>query len=158
MRYIYKMKPMKYLISVVAFGCLFVSFALSQNVNDVIKAEKAFADYALKHNMRDAFIRFLDSNAIMFDKGEIINAKQLWTADTGSAGKLLWKPAFAGISQSADLAFTTGPWEFKPSIAESSIASGQFATIWIKTNSGEWKFLVDLGIDVNQRMDAYSES
>ena len=148
---------MKYLSFLFAFTWLHASYASAQDVHDVIKAEKAFAEYALKQNVRDAFLQFLDSNAVVFDKGEIFNAKQVWEGNTGFTGKLLWKPAFAGISLSGDLAFTTGPWEYKPSLADSSVASGEFATIWIKTKAGAWKFLLDLGVDLNQKMDMYKE-
>jgi ketosteroid isomerase-like protein len=157
MKYIYKNETMKYVFSLLAFTFLLAPFASSQDVTEVITAEKAFAHYALTQNVRDAFLQYIDSNAVVFENGEILNAKQVWTANTTFTGKLLWKPAFAGISQSGDLAFTTGPWEFRPSLTDSTVASGQFATVWIKTKSGEWKFLADIGIDVQQKMHNFTD-
>jgi ketosteroid isomerase-like protein len=137
--------------------CLLYFSTCGQRVKEVIEAEEKFAAHALSHSTQQAFLQFLDSNAVMFDKGEIVEAKKLWVNLPGSTVKLLWKPAFAGIAKSGDLAFTTGPWEIKPAIGDTSIASGQFATIWVKTAAGEWKFLVDLGVAAAQNMDDYKE-
>ena len=137
--------------------CLLFFFCFGQKVKEVIDAEKKFAAHALQHSTREAFLQFLDSNAVMFDNGQIVDAKKLWLDIPGSTVKLLWKPAFAGIAASGDLAFTTGPWEIRSTLNDTSISSGQFATIWVKAAAGEWKFLVDLGITAGQKMDEYKE-
>ena len=137
--------------------CLIYYFTPGQDVKDVIEAEKKFAAYAVEYSTKEAFFRYLDSSAVMFDKGEIIDAKKLSAYLPDSSVKLLWKPAFAGISKSADLGFTTGPWEIRPAVSDTSVASGQFATIWVKTATGEWKFLADVGVGVHQKMDEYKE-
>ena len=122
------------------------------NVQQVIDTENSFATYAVQHNTKEAFLQFLDSNAVVFNNGKVNNAKKIWTNNLANSSKLLWKPAFAGISGSGDLGFTTGPWEFKQDLNDTSIASGQFATIWHKTANGEWKFLVDIGVSFTPSM------
>ena len=144
-------------ITLTLISWLIYFFTAGQGVTDVIEAEKKFAAYAVEYSTKEAFFQYLDSNAVMFDKGEIIEAKKLSANLPGSTVKLLWKPAFAGISKSGDLAFTTGPWEIRPAVSDTSVASGQFATIWVKTAAGEWKFLADLGVGANQKMDEYKE-
>ena len=144
-------------ITLTLFSCLIYFLTIGQGVKDIIEAEKKFAAYADKYSTKEAFFRYLDSNAVMFDKGEIMDAKKLSANLPGSSVKLLWKPAFAGISKSGDLGFTTGPWEIRPAASDSLVASGQFATIWVKTAAGEWKFLADLGVGADQKMDEYKE-
>jgi ketosteroid isomerase-like protein len=60
---------------------------------------------------------------------------------------LVWQPAFAGMSVSGDLGFTTGPWEAKADINDETPSGyGHFVTVWKKQSDGTWKFVVDLGI------------
>jgi hypothetical protein len=58
---------------------------------------------------------------------------------------LLWEPAFAGIAASGDIGFTTGPWQYKKTVADTVIAAGMFNSIWRKNAAGEWKNIVDMG-------------
>jgi ketosteroid isomerase-like protein len=156
-RYIYIKRLLMRNITLTLISCLIYLFTTGQGVKEVIEAEKKFAAYAVEYSTKEAFFRYLDSNAVMFDKGEIIEAKKLAANLPGSTVKLLWKPAFAGISKSGDLGFTTGPWEIRLAVSDSSVASGQFATIWLKTAADEWKFLADIGASANQKMDEYKE-
>jgi ketosteroid isomerase-like protein len=129
-----------------AFTCQVASS--QQNINSLIDAEKSFASYAIEHNTRDAFLQFMDSaNALVFDNGNAIGAYTTWHKAAANTNKLIWQPAFAGIAQSGDLGFTTGPWEFRHSLADSSLAAGNFTTIWHLNDKGEWKFLVDIGTE-----------
>jgi ketosteroid isomerase-like protein len=142
---------------------LLITFSLStcflsaQKVSEVIDAERSFALYALEHNTKNAFLQYMDSNAVVFDKGQVLDAKKVWTANAVSLGKLLWKPAFAGISNSGDLGFTTGPWEYKPSLTDTALAVGEFATIWRKTGAGEWKFVADIGLTLKKPLYQFTQ-
>ena len=136
---------------------LTTSFLSAQKVTEVINAEKSFALFALEHNTKSAFLQYMDTNAVVFDKGQVLNAKKVWTANAVSSGKLLWKPAFAGISNSGDLGFTTGPWEYKVSLTDTALAVGEFATIWRKTGSGEWKFVADIGFTLKKPLYQFSQ-
>ena len=122
----------------------------AQEVNAVIKAEKAFAQYALDHNTKEAFLKFMDPGGVVFTGGHPQNAIEVWTANKVSAVKLLWTPAFAGISRSGDLAFTTGPWEVRRSSDDTAFAVGEFSSVWKKNPAGEWKNIVDLGTDFSK--------
>jgi hypothetical protein len=52
------------------------------------------------------------------------------------------------LSASHDFGYTTGPWTFQPNSPKDSIVGrGRFITVWHINNSGEWKFLVDLGVN-----------
>ncbi|MDB5253862.1 MAG: nuclear transport factor 2 family protein [Flaviaesturariibacter sp.] len=110
----------------------------------IVHAEKNFAAAARANGTRDAFLAYLDSSADMFEKGRFVNGIQSWQARPKRPGLLAWYPQFAEIAASGDFGYTTGPWTFQASPADSVVARGQYNTVWHLTPSG-WKFLVDIG-------------
>lgn len=122
-----------------------VQSTYSQAGQDVVAAEKAFAQYAITHGMRQAFLQYLDSQGVVFNRGVVRNGIEQWTATPESSMKLLWQPAFAAMSADADLGFTTGPYELRHTMEDTAIGAGQYTTIWVKNKAGEWKFLADMG-------------
>jgi ketosteroid isomerase-like protein len=118
----------------------------AQQINEVINAENSFAGYAKEYNTKDAFLNFCDSNGVVFNQGKAINAKKVFSRSKPATDKLLWQPAFAGIASSGELGFSTGPFEKRPSLTDTITYGGAFSTIWRKTEDGQWKFLVDLGV------------
>lgn len=125
--------------------CCLAIGAKAQNVQHVIDAEKAFAAYAQANNTRDAFLKFMDTDGVVFNNGSPQNAIENWKPKPAGPAKLLWEPAFAGIALSGDIGFTTGPWQFKKTMQDTALASGVFTSIWRKNGDGEWKNIVDLG-------------
>ncbi len=123
------------------------SISVAQTRSEVVQAELSFAATARSSTMKKAFLENMDSAAVVFEQGKIFNGFEYWTKAAESRGKLLWHPAFNGLSQAGDLGFTTGPWEYRATMADSVIACGQYTTVWRKNKKGEWKFLVDLGVD-----------
>ena len=124
--------------------CLGVS--AQKNIDGLIQAEKNFAARSVDHGTRNAFLTFLDSTGIVFDKGQPVNGIVTWTKRENSPGILNWTPQFAEISMSNDFGYTSGPYTYRNSMKDSISASGQYATVWHINAQGEWKFLVDLGV------------
>jgi ketosteroid isomerase-like protein len=124
----------------------------SQEQNAVVNAELAFAKTAKDFTMKKAFLSHMDSAAVVFQGGTIYNGHEYWNKAKESGAKLLWHPAFFGLSRAGDLGFTTGPWEYRASLKDSVAASGQYTTIWRRLKNGEWKFLVDLGVDYEESL------
>lgn len=119
-----------------------------KNIAPLIDAEKNFAAYSVSNGTKDAFLHFLDSNGVVFQQGQSVNGIELWSKREKSPGILNWRPAWAGISASGDFGYTSGPWTFQPAtIDDSVVASGNYTTIWHRNSNGEWKFLVDLGVN-----------
>lgn len=112
----------------------------------LVAAEKSFAAYSVAHGTRDAFLQYLDSNGIVFEGGQPVKGIPLWQVRENRPGVLNWRPLYAGIAASGDLGFTTGPWTFQKTPADSIVARGTYATVWHRTSGGAWKFLVDLGV------------
>lgn len=125
---------------------LLVNFSFAQSGREVASAELAFANTAKTKSTKTAFLQYMDSTAVVFDKGNIYNGIQHWNKQEETSGKLLWHPSFFAMSVSGDLGFTTGPWEYRASMQDSVTGSGQYTTIWIKNKNEGWKFLVDMGV------------
>lgn len=118
-----------------------------KSINGLINAETQFAAYAVEHGTKDAFLTFMDSTAVVFDKGEAFNGIQFWTRREKRAGILNWRPQYAEVAASRDFGYTTGPWTFQPQTkSDSIVARGQYTTVWHLDRKGQWKFLVDLGV------------
>src|ERR1700730_4123792 len=102
-----------------------------KNIDGLLTAERSFAALAVQHGMKEAFLKFSDSNAIMFDKGKPINALQLWNARENRAGILNWRPEYVEIAASNDFGYTSVLWTFQPKTTSDSIAArGRFITVW----------------------------
>jgi len=133
------------------FPALFYLDSLAQKTIDgLINAEKSFAAFSVTHSTKEAFLKFLDSSGIVFDQGKPVNGFEFWNKREKRPGILNWSPQYAGISASGDLGFTSGPWTFQQTSKDTVIARGQYTTVWHINKNGEWKFLVDLGVNHTQ--------
>ena len=130
----------------ILFGCL-IEVSAQKGIDGLIQVEKNFAAYSVSNSTKEAFLKFLDSDGIVFDNGKPVNGIETWNKREKKPGVLNWSPQYAEIAASADFGYTTGPWTFQPtSLSDSVVARGQYTTVWYINNNGEWKFLVDLGV------------
>lgn len=140
---------MKYIFVIVI--CLVVAMSAQGQsaLQEMVKTEQAFSKMAEDQNARDAFVAFIADEGLLFRPGAV-NGKQWMQEHPAPSDKnplLAWQPAFAGMSVSGDMGFTTGPWEMKPNRSDAQpSAYGDFVTVWKKQADGSWKFVVDLGI------------
>ena len=136
----------KILITAVFF--LFVQSSIAQKgIDNLIRAEKDFAAWAVAHSTKEAFLKYMDSSSIMFDDGKPVKGIEFWNKREKKSTVLKWRPLYASIASSGDFGFTTGPWTFQASANDTIAARGQFITVWHMNKKGEWKFLVDLGVN-----------
>jgi ketosteroid isomerase-like protein len=119
-------------------------------LQDMVRTEQAFSKMAEEKNARDAFMAFIADDGLLFRPGAVNGKKWMLEHPVPPSDKkplLAWQPAFAGMSASGDLGFTTGPWEFKGDIKDQTPSGyGHFVTVWKKQPDGSWKFVADLGI------------
>ena len=122
--------------------------AFSQRSFDsMIRTEKNFANTSLVVSTREAFIKFIDSAGIVFEKGKPVNGLDLYTKSERRPGILTWEPEYAEIAATNDFGYTTGPWKYYAnSIKEKPAAIGYFVTVWHLTPRHQWRFLIDFGI------------
>lgn len=138
---------MKRILTFFLFAAPLFAFA-QRSATAVVEAEKRFAAYSVQHGTKAAFLQFADSNGIVFERGKAVNAIEAWNKREARPGVLNWYPIYGWMAASGDLGFTTGPWTFQPkSTSDSVVARGQYNTVWHKSATGEWKFLLDMGIN-----------
>jgi ketosteroid isomerase-like protein len=118
-----------------------------KSIDGLIAAERAFAKYALDKNTKEAFLKFMDSTGLQFDAGKPIKSSEFWSKREANSTRLKWQPQFAEIASSDDFGYTTGPWTFQSTEADTIAARGQYTTVWQLNKNGEWKFLIDYGIN-----------
>lgn len=112
----------------------------------VVQAERAFSKMAAERGTRAAFLANMTDDAVVFGPAGSENGKKVWTARPDRPGLLSWEPVYADVARSGELAFTTGPWEFRPKGPEDKpVAHGQFMTVWRKEPDGAWKWVLDIG-------------
>ena len=108
----------------------------------VIAAERAFAARGQEVSVKEAFQEYSADDGIALTADGVRNVKEFigsWP-DVANAGFIMWGPSMAGIAQSGDLGFTTGPASFNKGARFS-----QYFTVWKKQADGGWKWLMDQG-------------
>ncbi|MEZ5920686.1 MAG: hypothetical protein R3C60_04955 [Parvularculaceae bacterium] len=110
----------------------------------IVAAERAFAADGYERGVKASFLAFAAPDAIMFSPGPV-NAHEILSAapdpDPAKPRKhLVWWPLYAGIAQSGDLGFTTGPYAFDDD------RQGFYFTVWKKQPGGAWKWVIDAGL------------
>lgn len=114
----------------------------------VVEAEHAFAQYSIDHGMKDAFINFAAPDGVLFRRGPI-NAVETWkNRNPAPTALLTWWPSYADVSGAGDMGWTTGPYEIREKPTDEKPAgTGHFFTVWQRQPDGNFRFVVDLGID-----------
>lgn len=143
------------LIVVLILAASFSAFAQS-NLDKLVETERSFARAALEKNTKTAFLEFMTSDALGFVP-ERTRAKDYWSARTENSAALVWAPNYGDISSNGILGYTTGNWEFRPKgKTDAPVAFGNFVTIWLRQPSGQYRWVLDIGID-HEKPEKYSE-
>jgi len=131
-------------ISSIAFG--------QRSIDSLVQTEKKFANTSFVVSTKEAFIKFVDTAGIVFDKGKPVNGLEFYKKSERRPGILTWEPEYAEIAATNDFGYTTGPWKYyENSLKGNPVARGYFVTVWHLTNQGKWKFLIDLGISCSSQ-------
>jgi len=138
---------MKKIVPIIVVLLIATTVIAQKGIDGLVQAERSFAAYSVAHTAKEAFQKYIDSNSIMFDNGKPVKAVELWSKRENRAGILNWRPQFAEISASGDFGYTTGPWTFRQTATDTVAGRGQYSTVWHLDKNGEWKFLVDFGIN-----------
>jgi ketosteroid isomerase-like protein len=146
-------------------GLLAVFFAFNPNPQrgdlasliSVVETERAFSKASEEKGTRESFFEYIAEDGILF-RPTAVNGKRWMRQNplppSTKRSLLIWTPVYADISQAGDLAYTTGPWEFKQDSKDTRPAAfGNFITVWKKQPNGQWRFVVDLGISNPQPID-----
>ncbi len=135
-------------------ACVFGLIALSLRAEEpkarealqtVVENEGKFFELGQEQGTRAAFLAFLADDGIIFRPGPV-NGKAVWKKRPEKGISFSGKPLFAAISHSADLAYTTGPAEWKQNKDDAKpFGYGLFVSIWRKQKDGSWKVALDVG-------------
>lgn len=111
------------------------------DVRPVVEAERAFARMARNEEVNAAFLHYSAPDGIVFQPGPV-NAREALAAHPIPRLQLDWWPVYAGIAESADLGFTTGPYSLGDGQRK---AHGWYFTIWRRQADGSWRWVLDHG-------------
>lgn len=147
----------KYIIGIVFAG--FLIWGCSSNTTDsqkeiwkaeIVKMEKDFCNAAINKGIKEAFLEFADTSAVLMRNNKLIIGKKaiheyLNKPSEISEVKLIWEPDFVDVSNSGDMAYTYGKFEMSYVDADGKIHknAGVFHTVWKKNAVGEWKYVWD---------------
>jgi ketosteroid isomerase-like protein len=132
------------LIAIIAFSAPFAS--AQTDLEKLIATERAFAQTAAEKGTKAAFLEFMAKDAVVFVP-ERTPAMPYWNGRPESNSLLSWAPNYADVSSNGALGYTTGNWEFRAKGKDDQpSAFGNFVTIWLRQPSGEYRFVVDLGV------------
>src|ERR1044072_6423673 len=82
-------------------------------LQEMVKTEQAFSKMAQEKTIREAFMTFIADDGLLFRPGAVNGKKWMLEHPVPPSDKkpvLSWQPAFAGMAESGDMGFTTGPW------------------------------------------------
>ena len=119
--------------------------SLPPDLASLVEAERAFASASVAKGMRAAFLQYLADDSIVF-RPEPVSGKKWYRARPASPAILVWEPAFADVSTSNDLGYTTGPWAFRSDSTAEASAFGHYVSVWRRGTDREWKVAIDVGI------------
>lgn len=127
--------------------------SLSPALKAVVDTERAFARASVEHGQREAFLTYLADGGITFSpapgRGKRSIRKRPAPANP-KATLLNWAPMTGGVSSSGDLGFTTGPFVFEDRSGTARPPQhGMYFTIWKKQRGGEFRAVLDLGIQLD---------
>ena len=106
-------------------------------IDQVIAAERAFADYTRANGFKQGFLRYVADDGIVFQPGPVRARPGLEALpDAAPPGPpLFWWPHWAGVANSGDLGFTTG----------GATILVRYFTVWQRQADGSWRWIYDGG-------------
>ena len=112
----------------------------------VLAAEASFAEQVAKNGMKTAFLTNAAPTAVLVENGKLVEAQAAWNSRPAKPNtRLTWYPMLVDVAQTGDLGYTTGPWTMLQN--DRAQASGEYVTLWRKQADGQWKYVVDMGIE-----------
>lgn len=120
-----------------AAGAPAAAEAQAQPLDEVIAAERAFADDTRARGFKQGFLASLAPDGFIFQPGPTPARPGLERLpDAPPPGPpLFWWPQFAGVANSGDLGFTTG----------GATLPLRYFTVWQRQADGSWRWIYDGG-------------
>ena len=125
------------------------SLTMEKAKQEIIAAEKAFAELTQKEGVAAAFLAFADENAVLNRNEKLVKGKSEmkmhFEKQTTKIISLVWAPDFVEVSASGDLGYTYGEYQITYLNKEGKEVQdkGIFHTVWKRQKDGSWKFVWD---------------
>lgn len=126
-------------------GAAAAAWGQASGPQEVLQAERAFAQQADAQGIRVAFLAWLTPEAKVFGP-RMTTAREQYGAEPGDPGHLVWVPEAMGLAASGDLAWSLGPWTYAPRKGATPTAQGHFLSLWRRQPGGGWKVEADIGV------------
>jgi ketosteroid isomerase-like protein len=125
-------------------GCATMTAGGPDAVEELARAETAFAAASVRTDMRAAFLANFAPDGVMVSGGWV-NAHALLEPRQAPPIVLDWRPWHVEVAASGELGLSTGPWVREPR-GGGAIAHGQFVSIWRRQADGHFKVEADFGV------------
>jgi ketosteroid isomerase-like protein len=146
--------PRKSAAAALVLALAVASAAAAADLKSLVRAELAFSRLSEAQGIRAAFVANLAEEAIVFRPRPVPGLK-LYRDRASVPGHLSWGPAYAYVSTSGDLGYTTGPYELRKEKASDPVAGrGHFVSVWRRQKDGAWKVVFDGGISYDKPFTA----
>ena len=115
---------------------------------DLLKTDLAFSQLAEDKGRNAAFEAYADSSAVMLRKFSMpISGKdaivKMLSQFPDTAVKLSWIPVYSDVARSGELGYTYGTYTLESKMNVRS--AGTYCTIWRRSKTNGWKFLLSTG-------------
>jgi len=148
------------MVNRIIYRCVFLSFIVlavygcsyrSGDLRNLMYTDSSFSASSEEYGANQAFIRFAHPDVVLLRPGKKpVRGKQDLVnlfrnlPDTGYV--LKWHPAEGIIASSGELGYTWGTyWVLSRPPRRDTFNTGNYVTIWKKTENGSWKFVLDAG-------------
>ena len=126
-------------------GCTTMTAGGPDAVQELARAETAFAAESVRTDMRAAFLDNFAPDGVLVSGGAWVNARARLEPRQAPPIVLDWRPWHVEVAASGELGLSTGPWIREPR-GGGAPAHGQFVSVWRRQADGRFKVEVDIGI------------
>lgn len=124
-----------------------VAVAQPSAAQTVYNTERAFEKLVAEKGIKAGFIEFMAPSGIIFLPGPV-NARQSFAAGPDSPVALTWNPVWIEVSSNGLMAYSIGNSIFKPKGKnDTNEIYGHYISIWSRQPNGEYRALLDTGIN-----------
>ena len=122
---------------------------LAFEADQLLNADRAFAEESLQLGAPEAFSRYFDEQGIHLGPSgpPAVGPGQVRARlAEGPANILSWEPRFAEVFAPGHWGWTWGDWQLhEPGAGGRRLAQGRYVNVWKKQPDGSWKVRLDLG-------------
>lgn len=111
----------------------------------LIDREAAFAQAAIDHGTRAAFLEFLAESAVIMGPGPMPGRSTILSGPS-PGGPLRWRADLATMSRQGDFGWASGPFtQWARTTNDRPEQSGHYFTVWWIEDDHEWRVILDGG-------------